>query len=117
MNQWQNMRIIVVYCHVSMDDQDLNLCLAASKQAGHKQIFTDDASGVMTSHYDLTRCLKALIVGSPLIVRELDRLGRSRRNLLGLPDDLKARGVAFQSLTETIGRAQAVAHSGTEESR
>jgi DNA invertase Pin-like site-specific DNA recombinase len=78
--------------------------------ARHKQIFTDEASGVMTSHHDLTRWPKALIVGSLLIVRELDRLGRLRRDLLGLPDDLKARGVAFQALTETIGTAQAVGH-------
>ena len=34
---------------------------------------------------------------------KIDRaLGRSLRDLIGLLDDLKARGVAFRSLTEAI---------------
>ena len=37
-----------------------------------------------------------------LTVWKLDRLGRSLRDLIALLDDLKARGVAFQSLTEAI---------------
>ena len=32
----------------------------------------------------------------------LDRLGRSLRDLIALLDDLKARGLAFRSLTETL---------------
>jgi len=38
----------------------------------------------------------------PLIVWKLDRLGRSLRDLISLLDDLKAREVAFRSLTESI---------------
>src|SRR5262245_52374228 len=37
-----------------------------------------------------------------LIVWKLDRLGRARRDLLTLLDELKARDVAFRSLTEAI---------------
>ena len=37
-----------------------------------------------------------------LTVWKLDRLGRSLRDLIALLDDLKAQGVAFQSLTEAI---------------
>jgi DNA invertase Pin-like site-specific DNA recombinase len=37
-----------------------------------------------------------------LTVWKLDRLGRSLRDLTALLDDLKAKGVAFQSLTEAI---------------
>lgn len=37
-----------------------------------------------------------------LTVWKLDRLGRSLRDLIALLDDLKARGVAFQSLTKAI---------------
>jgi DNA invertase Pin-like site-specific DNA recombinase len=40
-----------------------------------------------------------------LTVETLDRLGRSLRHLIGLLDDLKARAVAFQSLTEAIDTA------------
>jgi Enterobacteriaceae phage serine recombinase len=39
------------------------------------------------------------------VVWKLDRLGRSLRDLIGLLDDLKARGVAFRSLTEAIDTA------------
>src|SRR6266581_3944190 len=42
-----------------------------------------------------------------LVVWRLDRLGRSLRDLITLLDDLKARGVAFRSLTEAIDTATA----------
>jgi hypothetical protein len=53
----------------------------------------------------LQRCLKALEHGDILIVWKLDRLGRSLRDLIALLDDLKQRGVKFQSLTESIDTA------------
>jgi DNA invertase Pin-like site-specific DNA recombinase len=40
-----------------------------------------------------------------LVVWKLDRLGRSLRDLIGLLDDLKTRGVVFRSLTEAIDTA------------
>jgi DNA invertase Pin-like site-specific DNA recombinase len=40
-----------------------------------------------------------------LIVWKLDRLGRSLHDLIGLLDDLKKRGVAFRSVTESIDTA------------
>ena len=48
------------------------------------------------------RCLKKLERGDTLIVWKLDRLGRSLRDLIGMLDDLKDRGVAFRSLTDAI---------------
>ena len=49
-----------------------------------------------------SRCLAALASGDTLIVWKLDRLGRSLRDLIDLLDDLRARGVQFQSITEAI---------------
>lgn len=40
--------------------------------------------------------------GDTLIVWKLDRLGRSLHDLITMLDDLKQRGVRFQSLTEAI---------------
>ncbi|WP_083924657.1 recombinase family protein [Lamprocystis purpurea] len=40
--------------------------------------------------------------GDTLTVWKLDLLGRSPRDLIGLLDELKVRGVAFRSLTEAI---------------
>ena len=83
------------YCRVSTDDQNPDLQLAALKRAGCKRIFTDKASGAHVARPELAKCLKALNAGDTLIVWKLDRLGRSLRDLIGLLDDLKARGVAF----------------------
>ncbi len=90
------------YARVSTDDQNLDLQLAALKRAGCRKIFTDTASGATTKRPELTQCLQALKAGDTLIVWKLDRLGRSLRDLIALLDDLKARSVAFRSLTEAI---------------
>ena len=60
------------------------------------------AGGALVKRPELTQCLKALAAGDALTVWKLDRLGRSLRDLIGLLGDLKARGVAFRSLTEAI---------------
>jgi DNA invertase Pin-like site-specific DNA recombinase len=93
------------YCRVSTDDQNPDLQLTALKRAGCRTIFTDRATGATVKRPELVKCLKALNAGDTLIVWKLDRLGRSLRDLIGLLDDLKARGVAFRSLTEAIDTA------------
>ena len=93
------------YARVSTEDQNPDLQLAALKQAGCKRIFTDKATGAHVKRAELTKCFKALAEGDTLIVWKLDRLGRSLRDLIGLLDELKVRGVAFRSLTEAIDTA------------
>lgn len=70
-----------------------------------ERIFTAKASGATTKRPELTKCLTALNAGDVLTVWKLDRLRRSLRDLIGLLHDLKAWGVAFQSLTEAIDTA------------
>src|SRR2546425_2777224 len=93
------------YCRVSTDDQNPDLQLAALKRAGCRKIFTDKATGGHVKRPELAKCLKALKAGDVLIVWKLDRLGRSLHDLIGLLDDLKTRGVAFKSVTESIDTA------------
>ena len=93
------------YCRVSTDDQNPDLQLAALKRAWCRRIFTDKATGANVKRPELAKCLKALDAGDTLIVWKLDRLGRSLHDLIGLLDDLKARGVGFRSLTESIDTA------------
>src|SRR5713101_3032890 len=93
------------YCRVSTEDQNPDLQLRALKKAGCKTIYTDKVSGTVRKRTYLERCLKELKPGDVLIVWKLDRLGRSLSDLIGLLDDLKARGVAFRSLTEAIDTA------------
>jgi DNA invertase Pin-like site-specific DNA recombinase len=90
------------YCRVSTEDQNPDLQLAALKRAGCTRIFTDKATGVHVKRPQLTRCLAVLHAGDVLVVWKLDRLGRSLRDLIVLLDELKARDVAFRSLTESI---------------
>jgi DNA invertase Pin-like site-specific DNA recombinase len=95
------------YAHVSTDDQNPALQLAALKKAGCKTIFKDEGiSGATTKRPALLRCLlKKLEHGDTLIVWKLDRLGRSLRDLITMLDDIRARGVKFHSLTEAIDTA------------
>lgn len=91
------------YARVSTDDQNPALQLSALKKAGCKTVFRDDGiSGATTKRPALLRCLKSLEAGDTLIVWKLDRLGRSLRDLIHMLDDLKHRGIKFQSLTEAI---------------
>ena len=98
-------RVTIGYCRVSTDDQNPDLQLAALKRTGCRRIFTDKATGAHVKRPELEKYLKALTAGDTLIVWKLDRLGRSLRDLITLLDDLKARGVAFRSLTEAIDTA------------
>lgn len=93
------------YCRVSTDDQNPDMQLAALRRAGCKKIFTDKATGAHVKRPELTKCLKALKAGDILVVWKLDRLGRSLHDLIGMLDDLKTRGVAFRSVTESIDTA------------
>src|ERR1035441_10635375 len=62
-----------------------------------KTIFkADGISGATTKRPALLRCLKKLEHGDTLTVWKLDRLGRSLRDLITMPDDLKKRGVKFR---------------------
>ena len=90
------------YARVSTDEQSPDWQRAALQRAGCERLFTDRATGAHTQRPELTKCLKVLNEGDTLTVWKLDRLGRSLRDLIGLLDDLKARGVAFRSLTEAI---------------
>ena len=45
------------------------------------------------AHYALAKGLNALDAGDTLIAWKLDKLGRSRRDLIALLDDLKSRRV------------------------
>ena len=93
------------YTRVSTEDQNPDLQLAALKKVGCERIFIEKVTGSHVKRTELTCCLKTLAAGDILIVWKLDRLGRSLRDLIGLLDDLKARGMAFRSLTKATNTA------------
>jgi DNA invertase Pin-like site-specific DNA recombinase len=94
---------VIGYARTSTDDQTTALQLAALKKAGCQTIHEDKGiSGTVRKRPALVRCLAELESGDALIVWKLDRLGRSLRDLIDMLDDLRARGVSFQSITEAI---------------
>ena len=98
--------MLVGYMRVSSADDRQSVALqrdalvAAGVDGRH--LHTDKASGARDDRPGLKACLAYLKAGDMLVVWKLDRLGRSLPHLLSIITDLKARGVAFRSLTEQM---------------
>jgi DNA invertase Pin-like site-specific DNA recombinase len=93
----------VGYARVSTSDQNPELQLDALRRAGCDKVFTEKASGARDDRPELARILEDVLrAGDTLVVWKLDRLGRSLPHLLAIVTDLKARGIAFRSLTEQM---------------
>lgn len=97
------------YARVSTDDQDLSLQMDALNKAGCERIYSEVASSRRTipCRPQLDECLRSIRDGDTLTVWRLDRLGRSLTELIQIVNDLHARGVAFESLTEHIDTSSA----------
>ena len=98
--------MLVGYMRVSSvdDRQSVDLQRDALVAAGvdDRHLHTDKASGVRDDRPGLKTCLDYMKAADTLVVWKLDRLGRSLPHLLGIVTDLKARGIAFRSLTEQM---------------
>jgi DNA invertase Pin-like site-specific DNA recombinase len=90
------------YARVSTDEQTTDPQIDALRDHGCETIYSENASGKNTDCHELENCLKALREGDTLTVWRLDRLGRNLADLVRIVNDLKARGVGFASLTESI---------------
>ena len=91
------------YAHISTNEHNAAMQLAALKEAGCMIVFTHDGiSSATTKRSALLRCLETLEEGDTLIVWKLDRLARSLSELIHMLDKLRERGVRFQSLIEAI---------------
>jgi DNA invertase Pin-like site-specific DNA recombinase len=90
------------YARVSTLEQNLHLQLDALKQAGCKEIITDEISGSIADRPGLKKLRDKLREGDTLIVWRLDRLGRSLKHLIEWINELSSLGIGFQSLQESI---------------
>ncbi|MCZ2829131.1 recombinase family protein [Modestobacter sp. VKM Ac-2986] len=93
---------MVGYARVSTLEEDPALQHDALTAAGAVRVFTDYASGATAARPQLIACLDFLRPGDTLAVWRIDRLGRSVADLTTIVNDLGARGIQFQSLTEAI---------------
>ncbi len=90
------------YARVSTQDQDLELQFEALERAECKRVFYDKVSGARDQRPGLEDAFSCLRKGDTLVVWKLDRLGRSVKGLIQLVEELKAKGVSFVSLTDSI---------------
>ena len=90
------------YARVSTSDQSPNAQRDALKAAGCEKIVSERVSGASIKRPKFDKLLSSLNAGDVLTVWRLDRVGRSLPHLLDVVGNLKARGVGFQSLNETI---------------
>ena len=88
------------YARVSTNDQNLDLQLAALKEAGCGRIFQEKISGAKIERPELQRLLDQLRPDDIVVVWKLDRLARSTQNLLELADQIKLAEASFCSLSE-----------------
>ena len=97
------------YARVSTAEQKLDLQQDALTKAGCTKIYTDrGVSGATTDRPGWRKVLKALKTGDVLVVYSLSRATRSLADLTALVNELQARGVGFQSLTEKIDTTTAM---------
>jgi DNA invertase Pin-like site-specific DNA recombinase len=90
------------YARVSTRDQNLEMQLGALNKAGCERIFTDKLNGAQVERPGLKEALSHLREADTLVVWKLDRLGRSVKGLVDLVNELEAKKVHFQSVTDGV---------------
>lgn len=92
---------LVGYARVSTAEQNTQLQLRAFSRAG-VQLVVQEKRSAIKDRPELDRLLRSLQPGDVLVVYKLDRLARSVSHFVRVFEDLKARGIGFRSLTESI---------------
>ena len=97
------MSALIGWARVSSLGQDLAGQVQELQAAGCRKIFQGKHSGKAESNQAaLDEMLAYLRDGDTLVVTKLDRLGRSLRQVLGVVDQLKEKGVTLQALHQGL---------------
>ena len=75
------------YARVSTDSQALAPQVESLRAAAADHVFRETASGAKRDRTQLTRLLKEVRPGDVVLVTRLDRLARSTRDLLNVPNN------------------------------
>jgi len=97
-----DMSELVGYARVSTIDQNLDLQIDALKNYGCKKIFVEKQSGSVIKRPVFQQCLEYLRNGDTLVVWKLDRIGRRAGAMLAILDEIKERGINFNSIQDKI---------------
>lgn len=92
------MAVNIGYARVSTEEQNLDLQLAALREAGCIKVFRDKASGVNARRKGLAEAIASCGAGDVLVVWKLDRLGRSLLDLIELIEGLNDRRIGLRVL-------------------
>ena len=87
---------------VSTAEQNLALQRDALEGAGYERSYEDTCSGPATDRPGLAKALDQLRAGDALVVRKLDRIGRSLGHVVELVAGLQAKGIGLKVLTGGI---------------
>jgi DNA invertase Pin-like site-specific DNA recombinase len=96
--------MIVGYARVSTDGQSLEAQQVALTAAGAEKIFAEKVSGAQTERKQLSKAIAAiaaLAAGDVLLVARLDRLARSKRDLLNVLAAVAEKGAGFRSIADS----------------
>lgn len=92
----------VGYIRVSTEEQNTARQDIAMRNMGVEKVFVDKCSGKNTARPALKEMLNFVREGDTVIVSEISRFARNTKDLLGLIDQLKEKGVQFESQKEKI---------------
>jgi hypothetical protein len=93
---------LIGYARVSTSGQNLDRQTRALTEAGCIRVFAGKQPGKTAGRPELAACLDYLRAGDTLVVPSLDRLSRSRPDLITIVAGLRRRGTGFRSLHEVL---------------
>ncbi|NDO83171.1 resolvase [Citrobacter sp. NCU1] len=94
---------VVGYARVSSVGQSLDIQLDKLKGAGCDRVYSEKQSGATAKDRpQLQAMLDYVRDGDTVVITKLDRMGRSLADLLDIVNTLKAKGVSFKVLDQSI---------------
>ena len=94
--------MLVGYCRVSTNDQNLDSQIDLLKKAGCTKIFKDIVSGSKAERVGLAEMIDYVREGDIVVVYRLDRLARGLIDLLELMEKFKNKNIGFRSISENL---------------
>ena len=90
------------YIRVSKDEQNYDLQADALQREGCDRFFTEKLSGASKHRPEYEKMLDQLRSGDEVVVRDIDRLGRTTLELIMLIDEWNAKGIRFKSTSQPL---------------
>lgn len=94
--------MIVFYARCSTAEQNEARQLEDAKRCQAEKVYIDMMSGKNADRPQLKAMLSFVREGDKVICSDISRIARNTRDLLTIIDELQEKGVAFQSLKESI---------------